>query len=141
MRKVTRVQSRRLPSRKKAARRCWSCTSFIPRRKLSTPPAPGRRMRWERRSSSWTSFSSPWARAWEGYEGVDLGTSTWQEIVALADVVLGAFWLETTLQERKSGRSPRVRGAGGDLANWKPGTLGSARRRKPTPVLAKASTV
>src|SRR4029434_10883602 len=60
------------PSRKKAARRCWSCTSFIPRRKLSTPPAPGRRMRWERRSSNWTSFSSPWARAWDGQEVVDL---------------------------------------------------------------------
>src|SRR6185436_14735027 len=41
------------------ARRCWSCTSSIPRRKLSTPPAPGRQMRWARRSSNWTSFSSP----------------------------------------------------------------------------------
>ena len=37
---------------KKAARPCWSCTSCIPRRKLSTPPAPGRRRRWESRSSS-----------------------------------------------------------------------------------------
>ena len=49
----------------KGAGRCWPCTSFIPRRKLSTPPAPGRRMRWERRSSNWTSFSSRWARAWD----------------------------------------------------------------------------
>src|SRR4029434_10418519 len=60
------------PSRKKAARRCWSCTSSIPRRKLSTLPAPGRRMRWSRRSRNWTSFSSPWARAWDGHEVVDL---------------------------------------------------------------------
>ena len=45
---------------------------LYPRRKLSTPPAPGRRMRWERRSSNWTSFSSPWARAWDGHEVVDL---------------------------------------------------------------------
>src|SRR6188508_420705 len=54
------------------ARRCWSCTSSIPRRKLSTLPAPGRRMRWSRRSRNWTSFSSPWARAWDGHEVVDL---------------------------------------------------------------------
>ena len=53
---------------KSVARRCWSCTSSIPRRKLSTLPAPGRRMRWSRRSRNWTSFSSPWARAWDGHE-------------------------------------------------------------------------
>src|SRR6185503_15803822 len=35
-------------------------------------PVPGRRMRWARRSSNWTSFSSPWARAWDGHEVVDL---------------------------------------------------------------------
>ena len=29
-------------------------------------------MRWESRSSNWTSFSSPWARAWDGHEVVDL---------------------------------------------------------------------
>ncbi len=40
----------------------------------STPPAPGGGvMRWSRRSSNWTSFSSPWARAWDGHEVVDLG--------------------------------------------------------------------
>ena len=54
--------------RNRVARRWWSCTSSIPRRKLSTLPAPGRRMRWSRRSRSWTSFSSPWARAWDGHE-------------------------------------------------------------------------
>ena len=32
----------------------------------------GRRMRWARRSSNWTSFSSPLARAWNGHELVDL---------------------------------------------------------------------
>src|SRR5688572_10330812 len=112
------------------ARRCWSCTRSIPRRKLSTLPAPGRRMRWSRRSHNWTSFSSPWARAWDGHEVDDLGTFTWQEIVALADVVLSAFWLETTLQERKSGRSPRARGAA-RAATWRTGNLEpweSARR-------------
>jgi hypothetical protein len=29
-------------------------------------------MRWSRRSRNWTSFSSPWARAWDGHEVVDL---------------------------------------------------------------------
>src|SRR5260370_825818 len=29
-------------------------------------------MRWARRSSNWTSFSSPWARVWDGHEVVDL---------------------------------------------------------------------
>ena len=32
---------------------------------------PGRRMGCPRRSSNWTSFSSPWARAWDGHEVVD----------------------------------------------------------------------
>ena len=49
-------------------RTLWSWTSFIPRRKLSTLPAPGRRMRWERRSGNWTSFSSRWARPRDGHE-------------------------------------------------------------------------
>src|SRR6185295_1108784 len=58
------------------AKRYWPCTSSIPRRKLSMLPAPGRRMRRSRRSRSWTSFSSPWARAWDGHEVVPerLGT-------------------------------------------------------------------
>ena len=43
----------------KGARRCWSCTSSIPRRKLSKP-TPGWRLGCRRRSSNWTSFSSPW---------------------------------------------------------------------------------
>ena len=50
---------------------------LIPRRKLSTPPAPVRRMRRERRSCNWTSFSSPWARAWHGDEIVDLASAAW----------------------------------------------------------------
>jgi hypothetical protein len=29
-------------------------------------------MRWARRSSNWTSFSAPWARAWDSHEVVDL---------------------------------------------------------------------
>ena len=48
---------------------------LIPRRKLSTLQAPGRRMRWSRRSSNWTSFSSPWALAWDGHEVVNLAVS------------------------------------------------------------------
>jgi len=54
------------------ARRCWSCTNSIPRGKLSTVPSPGWRVGCPRRSRNWTSFSSPWARAWDGHEVVDL---------------------------------------------------------------------
>src|SRR5260221_8501964 len=54
------------------AKRYSPCMSCIPRRKLSMLPAPGRRMRRSRRSRNWTSFSSPWARAWDGHEVVDL---------------------------------------------------------------------
>src|SRR5882757_9976356 len=57
---------------KKAPRRCWSCTSFIPRGKLSTVPSPGWRVGCPSSSSNWTSFSSRWARAWDGHEVVDL---------------------------------------------------------------------
>src|SRR5678815_4944973 len=32
-------------------------------------------MRWSRRSRNWTSFSSPWARAWDGHDVVDLAVS------------------------------------------------------------------
>src|ERR1700733_9188424 len=72
MKKVTTAPSPRRPSRKKMARRYSPCTSFILRRKLSMPPAPGRRMRRSRRSRNWTSFSSPWARARDDHEVVDL---------------------------------------------------------------------
>ena len=44
----------------------------IPRRKRSTVPSPGWRVGCPRRSSNWTSFSSHWARAWDGHEVVDL---------------------------------------------------------------------
>src|SRR5436190_5402055 len=44
----------------------------MPRRKRSTLPAPARPMRWSRRSRNLTSFSSPWARAWDGHDVVDL---------------------------------------------------------------------
>jgi uncharacterized protein YndB with AHSA1/START domain len=56
----------------KLARRCWSCTNSIPRRKLSTLPSPEWRVGCPRRSRNWTSFSSPWARAREGHEVVAL---------------------------------------------------------------------
>src|SRR5512143_1088703 len=36
-------------------------------------------MRWSRRSRNWTSFSSPWARAWDGHEVVDLAVSAHKE--------------------------------------------------------------
>jgi uncharacterized protein YndB with AHSA1/START domain len=45
---------------------------LYPSKEASTLPAPGRRMRWSRRSRNWTSFSSPWARAWDGHEVVYL---------------------------------------------------------------------
>jgi len=35
-------------------------------------PSPGWRVGCARRSSNWTSFSSPWARAWDAHEVVDL---------------------------------------------------------------------
>jgi len=47
-------------------------TSSIPRRKPSTMPSPGWRAGCPRRSSNWTSFSPPWARALDGHEVVDL---------------------------------------------------------------------
>jgi hypothetical protein len=34
-------------------------------------PSPGWRVGCPRRSSNWTSFPSPWVRAWEGHEVVD----------------------------------------------------------------------
>jgi uncharacterized protein YndB with AHSA1/START domain len=56
----------------KGARRCWSCTSSIRRRRRPTrPSASGRGC--ARRSGSWTSFSPAWARARDGHEVVDLG--------------------------------------------------------------------
>jgi hypothetical protein len=33
--------------------------------------ASGVRVGWARRSNNWTSFSSPWTRAWDGHEAVD----------------------------------------------------------------------
>src|SRR5271169_2570790 len=74
MRRVTTVLSPRLHSRKKAARRCWSCTNSIPRKKLSMP-TPVWRTGCPRRSRNWTSFSSSWARA-----------STVCEVCALSDL-------------------------------------------------------
>jgi uncharacterized protein YndB with AHSA1/START domain len=52
----------------KVARRCWSCTICIPRRKLSRLPSPGWRVGWRRRSRNWTSCSSLWARTWDDHE-------------------------------------------------------------------------
>src|ERR1700754_2151859 len=72
MTKVTTVPSPRSPSRNKMVRRCWSCTNSIHRRKLSTLPLPGWRVGCPRRSRNWTSFSSPWARARDGHDVVDL---------------------------------------------------------------------
>ena len=96
------------------ARRCWSCTSSIPRRKLSTLPAPGRRMRWARRSSNWTSFSSPWARAWDGHEVVDLAVGRLalhyaeenpDEVVAALDDKTEAVIRELEAQHKEARRS------------------------------------
>src|SRR4029453_12505343 len=74
MKKAATVgRSPRARSRKETARRCWSCTTSIPRRKLSTAPLPPGVLLvgWMRRSSNSTSLSSPWARAWDGHEVVD----------------------------------------------------------------------
>src|ERR1700694_1318087 len=73
MKKVARAGlSPRCPSRKRAARRWWSCARAILRRKLSTLPARDQPMQWARRSISWTSFSSPWVRARDSNRDVDL---------------------------------------------------------------------
>lgn len=54
-----------------AARRWSSCTTSIPRRKLSTRPSlPGAPAGQTRRSRNLRSFLSPWARAWEGHDVV-----------------------------------------------------------------------
>src|SRR5919106_6151118 len=56
-----------------AARRCWSCTTSIPRRKLSTVPSPpGARTGCPSSSGNLTSSSSPWARPRDGHDAVDL---------------------------------------------------------------------
>ena len=41
---------------------------LYPSKEALDAAGPGRRMRWARRSSNWTSFSSPWARAWDGHD-------------------------------------------------------------------------
>ena len=43
------------------------------------PRLRGARTGWARRSSNWTSFSSPWARAWDGHEVVALAASAHKE--------------------------------------------------------------
>ena len=78
-RKVVRVACHHGDIRGKGGKTLLVMQSSIPRRKLSTLPAPGRRMRWSRRSRNWTSFSSPWARAWDGHEVVDLAVSAHKE--------------------------------------------------------------
>ena len=45
----------------RATRRCWSCTSAIPRRRLSIVRSQGWREGCPNSSRNWTSFSSPWA--------------------------------------------------------------------------------
>src|SRR4029434_9621704 len=115
---VTVGLSPRSLSRKKVARRCWSCTSSIPRRKLSTLPAPGRRMRWSRRSRNWTSFSSPWARAWDGHEVVDLAVGRLalhyaeenpDEVLAALDDKTEAVCRELEARHKEARRSLRRR--------------------------------
>ena len=64
------------PSRKKVARRSWSCTNSI--LEGSSRRCHRRDGGWmPRRSRNWTSFSSPWARAWDGHEVVDLAVGRW----------------------------------------------------------------
>src|SRR5262245_1555403 len=71
MRKVAKMgPSPQWPLKNEVPRPWSSCTTSIPRRKLSRPP--GVQVELARRSSNWTSFSSPWARAWDGHEVVDL---------------------------------------------------------------------
>src|SRR3954469_2360184 len=74
MRKVTEmVPSPLWPSKNEAPRRWLSCATSIPRRKRSTKRSrPEARVDSASSSISWTSSSSPRARAWESHEVVDL---------------------------------------------------------------------
>ena len=55
-------------------RRSSLCTTSIPQKKLSTMQSPpGVQVGQASSSSNWTSFSSPWERAWDGHEVIDLG--------------------------------------------------------------------
>src|SRR5260221_6542632 len=100
------------------AKRYSPCMSCIPRRKLSMLPAPGRRMRRSRRSRNWTSFSSPWARAWDGHEVVDLAVGRLvlhyaeensDEVVAALDDETEAVIRELEAHHKEARRSLRRR--------------------------------
>jgi superfamily II DNA/RNA helicase len=78
----------------RTARRSWSCTNSIPRRKLSTVPSPGWRVGCPRRSRNWTSFSSPWARAWDGHDP--------DEVVAALDDKTEAVIRELEAQHKEA---------------------------------------
>ena len=78
--------------------------------------APGRRMGCPRRSSNWTSFSSPWARAWDGHEVVDLAVGRLalhyaeenpDEVVAALDDKTEAVIRELEAQHKEARRSLR----------------------------------
>jgi uncharacterized protein YndB with AHSA1/START domain len=89
-----------VPSKKEAARHWSLCTTSIPRRKLSTVLSPpGVRVGLARRSSNWTSFSSPWAEAWGGHE-VDLTAGQLGEFVAhVAESIVR--WITAALEPRR----------------------------------------
>src|SRR5450755_1946383 len=64
------------------ARRGWSCTSSIPRRKLSTVPSASG-MGCARRSSNWTSFSLPWEPLDDHHHCPPLNAHLWRPRLAL----------------------------------------------------------
>src|SRR5712692_3912405 len=100
------------------ARRCWSCTNSIPRRKLSTLPSPGCRVGCRRRSRNWTSFSTLWGRAWDGPKVVDFAVGRLalpyaeenpDEVVAALEDKTEAVIRELEAQHKEARRSLRRR--------------------------------
>ena len=60
-------------SKKEVARRSSLYTNSIPQKKPSTMQSPlGVQVGQASSSRNWTSFSSPWERAWDGHEVIDL---------------------------------------------------------------------
>ena len=76
-------------------------------------------MRWERRSSNWTSYSTHWARAWDGHEVVDLAVGRLalhyaeenpEEVLAALDDKTEAVIRELEAQHKEARRRCAVDG-------------------------------
>lgn len=52
-------------------------TSIPPKKRSTVPSPPDVQVGLATRSSNWTTFSSPWARAWDGREVIDPRLAVW----------------------------------------------------------------